>query len=236
MNIQNVTRRSFLSTSCLTVSGITMGFGPKKLSGRESSRANAIPNINPGFIGPQFFDEREKQALMEVMESGSPFRYWGPGKPTKVLRFEEGFAKHMGTRFALGVTSGTAALDCAVTGLGVGPGDKLLTICNCCPCCCLWGILPHIAPRIGDKVSRMEGVTVTTNGRCVGCGICARDVCFVDAIHVVDDRAVIGDACRGCGRCVDVCPEAAIELSISHNRFVERSIARISPLVDGATA
>ncbi|HSJ53435.1 MAG TPA: 4Fe-4S ferredoxin, partial [Anaerolineae bacterium] len=22
--------------------------------------------------------------------------------------------------------------------LGVGPGQKLLTICNCCPCCCLW--------------------------------------------------------------------------------------------------
>jgi hypothetical protein len=21
--------------------------------------------------------------------------------------------------------------------LGVGPGDKLLTICHCCPCCCL---------------------------------------------------------------------------------------------------
>ncbi len=26
--------------------------------------------------------------------------------------------------------------------LGVGPGDQLLTICNCCPCCCLWRLLP----------------------------------------------------------------------------------------------
>lgn len=126
MNIQNVTRRSFLMSSCLAVSGISTGFGTKKLLGRESSKAIDVPNINPGFIGPQFFDEREKQALMEVMESGSPFRYWGPGKPTKVLRFEEGFAKHMGTRFALGVTSGTAALDCAITGLGVGPGDEVI--------------------------------------------------------------------------------------------------------------
>jgi len=126
MNIQNVTRRSFLMSSCLAVSGISMSFGPKKLLGRESSKAIDVPNINPGFIGPQFFDEREQQALMEVVESGSPFRYWGPGKPTKVLRFEEGFAKHMETRFALGVTSGTAALDCAVTGLGVGPGDEVI--------------------------------------------------------------------------------------------------------------
>jgi 8-amino-3,8-dideoxy-alpha-D-manno-octulosonate transaminase len=42
------------------------------------------------------------------------------------MRFEENFAKHMETRFALGVTSGTAALDCAVTGLGVGPGDEVI--------------------------------------------------------------------------------------------------------------
>jgi 8-amino-3,8-dideoxy-alpha-D-manno-octulosonate transaminase len=64
--------------------------------------------------------------LLEVLESGSPFRYWGPGRPEKVLRFEEAFAKYMGTRFALAVTSGTAALDCAVAGLGVGPGDEVI--------------------------------------------------------------------------------------------------------------
>jgi 8-amino-3,8-dideoxy-alpha-D-manno-octulosonate transaminase len=126
MTTQNVTRRRFLASSCLTVSGISMGLGPQKLLGRESAKATDMPNINPGYIGPQFFDECENQALMEVMETGSPFRYWGPGKPTKVLRFEEGFAKHMGTRFALGVTSGTAALDCAITGLGVGPGDEVI--------------------------------------------------------------------------------------------------------------
>ncbi|MHC4326015.1 MAG: DegT/DnrJ/EryC1/StrS family aminotransferase, partial [Planctomycetota bacterium] len=77
-------------------------------------------------IGPQFFDEREEQALLEVLESRSPFRYWGQGKPTKVLRFEEKFAGYMGARFGLGVTSGTAALDCAVTGLGIGPGDEVI--------------------------------------------------------------------------------------------------------------
>lgn len=86
----------------------------------------AVPKIEPGFVGPQFFDEHEKRALIEVLEAGSPFRYWGPGKPEKVKQFEEAFADHMGTRFALGVTSGTAALDCAITGLGVGPGDEVI--------------------------------------------------------------------------------------------------------------
>jgi ferredoxin len=116
--------------------------------------------------------------------------------------------------------------------LGVGPGNKLLTICNCCPCCCLWRMLPNVAPEIGAKVSRMPGVTVRVSERCVGCGTCSDGTCFVDAIQLVDGRAVIGDACRGCGRCVTVCPEAAIELAVANDRVVQQLIERISPLAD----
>jgi ferredoxin len=116
--------------------------------------------------------------------------------------------------------------------LGVGPGDKLLTICNCCPCCCLWRMLPHIAPQIGTKVTRMPGVSVTVTDGCVGCGTCAQGICFVDAIHLADGRAAIGDTCRGCGRCVDICPQQAIELDVTDNGFVKESINRVSLLVD----
>ena len=116
--------------------------------------------------------------------------------------------------------------------LGVSPGEKLMTICNCCPCCCLWRILPYVSSQIGSKVARMPGVTVRVTDRCIGCGTCTEEVCFVNAIHLVDDHAVIDDACRGCGRCVDVCPQQAIEISIEYNQFVDGSIARLSPLVD----
>jgi len=122
----NVSRREFLSKSCLALSGSALALNVQKLPGQNSTASNEMPNIDPGYIGPQFFDEREEQALLEVLESRSPFRYWGESKPTKVLRFEENFAEYMGTRFALGVTSGTAALDCAVTGLGIGPGDEVI--------------------------------------------------------------------------------------------------------------
>jgi electron transfer flavoprotein alpha subunit len=57
-------------------------------------------------------------------------------------------------------------------------------------------------------------------------------VCFVDAIRMDDELAVIGDACRGCGRCVEICPADAIELSFDEDRFVRESIERLSPLVD----
>ena len=123
---QNSTRREFMTRSCMALSGAALGFRAKTLPAGTAAVSTEISRIDPGFVGPQFFDEREKQALLEVMESGSPFRYWGPGEPTKVLRFEENFAEYMGARFALGVTSGTAALDCAVTGLGIGPGDEVI--------------------------------------------------------------------------------------------------------------
>jgi ferredoxin len=116
--------------------------------------------------------------------------------------------------------------------LGVGPGEELLTICNCCPCCCLWRMIPNVAPEIGDKVTRMPGVQVQVTDRCRGCGSCAEGVCFVDAIHLNGNRAVVTQACRGCGRCVHACPQGAIELTIDDSLFVQRAIDRLSPLVD----
>jgi ferredoxin len=115
--------------------------------------------------------------------------------------------------------------------LGVGPGDRLLTICNCCPCCCLWRILPHVAPQIGAKVQRMPGVTVNVGDGCTGCGRCA-EICFVEAIELVEGRAVVSEACRGCGRCAEVCPQGAINISVEDGRYAEDLVARISPLVD----
>jgi ferredoxin len=119
-----------------------------------------------------------------------------------------------------------------VVWLGANPGNKLLTICNCCPCCCLWKMIPQIDPSIGRKITKMPSVTVSVTEDCVGCGLCADEVCFVDAIRMEDGLALIGDACRGCGRCVEICPAEAIELSLDQELFMRQSIDRISPLVD----
>jgi ferredoxin len=78
----------------------------------------------------------------------------------------------------------------------------------------------------------MPGVTVEVNDLCVGCGTCTDEVCFVDAIRLVDGRAVKSEECRGCGRCVDVCPEAAIVIKIEDDKIVERAINHITSLVD----
>jgi len=116
--------------------------------------------------------------------------------------------------------------------LGIGPGRKLMTVCHCCPCCCLWRVLPHVSERIEAKVTRMPGVTVSVTERCVGCGACTEDVCFMEAIRIEDGRAVISDRCRGCGRCVTGCPHQAIDLTIEGSASVGRAIERIERFVD----
>jgi len=116
--------------------------------------------------------------------------------------------------------------------LGVKPGNKLLSICNCCPDCCLWRVAPILTKKIGRKVKKMPGINVKVTEKCIGCGTCTQGICFVNAIHLINKRAFISEECRGCGRCVDICPQKAIELTIDDKLFVKKSIKRIETLVD----
>ncbi len=115
--------------------------------------------------------------------------------------------------------------------LNVGPGNKLLTICNCCPCCCLWRVLPHVSKKIGGKVTKLPGVEVTISDKCIGCGTCT-DTCFVNAITIQDKKAIISTNCRGCGRCVEKCPQKAIIITIPSEATLKQSINHITLLVN----
>ncbi|MFX0149226.1 MAG: DUF362 domain-containing protein [Candidatus Hodarchaeota archaeon] len=116
--------------------------------------------------------------------------------------------------------------------LKVGPGDKLLTICNCCDCCCLWRILPFVSNKIASKVTKMPGVNVTVSKeKCIGCGTCIK-ACFVKAIEIIDNKSIISDECRGCGRCVEVCPQNAVDLTIEDIECLNKTIERVESLVE----
>src|SRR5690348_8258747 len=75
--------------------------------------------------GPDYYGETEQRQLTDVLEIKNPFR-WYAGPTSKVLAFEKEFAAHMGTKYALGVTSGTAALQVAMAALEIGPGDEVI--------------------------------------------------------------------------------------------------------------
>ena len=116
--------------------------------------------------------------------------------------------------------------------MGVKPSTKLMTICNCCSCCCLFRFLPHLAPKLQEKIERMPGVNVEVTSDCVGCGQCSDGVCFIDAIHLVEGKAVISEDCRGCGNCVEACPHAAIQVLVNREDYIEFAIQRLSQAVD----
>ena len=117
--------------------------------------------------------------------------------------------------------------------MGASPFGKLMTICSCCSCCCLWRVLPDLDRENRSKVYRLPGVEISVDvERCAGCGRCTRDACFINAIQMVDGKAQISAECRGCGRCVEVCPHNAIRLTISDPDYADRQIAHLSKLID----
>lgn len=68
-----------------------------------------------------FLDDDDIQAVVETLKSG-----WITTGPA-VRRFEAAFAEYTGAKHAIAVNSCTAAMHLALAGLGVGPGDAVIT-------------------------------------------------------------------------------------------------------------
>jgi dTDP-4-amino-4,6-dideoxygalactose transaminase len=74
-----------------------------------------------------FFKNDVTKQITSVLESG----WYILGK--NVLQFEDEFAKFVGSRFAIGVASGTDALTLALRGLGIDEGDGIVLPANVSP-------------------------------------------------------------------------------------------------------
>lgn len=121
-----VNRRVFLAAVPAITSSSAAAAGTKvqlAVSGGTPVRTSRLTTEYPG---AQFYDEQERTELTQAYDSHSLFRFYGPENPQKVASFERELKTYMGTKYALGVTSGTAALHCALTALGVGPGDEVI--------------------------------------------------------------------------------------------------------------
>ncbi|HTO23635.1 MAG TPA: DegT/DnrJ/EryC1/StrS aminotransferase family protein, partial [Spirochaetia bacterium] len=89
-----------------------------------SSRGAAVVPAEPVPFVPFFrpsLGQEEEQAVLAVLRSG----WLTTGEIT--ARFEEEFARRVGARHALALSSATAGLHLALESLGVGPGTVVLT-------------------------------------------------------------------------------------------------------------
>jgi len=140
-------RRTFLAGAAAAVGAAG---SPPKLAVEGGTPVRETP-LHADFWGTSVYGEEETRELADVVKTRRPFRWYGPGKepPAKVATFEKEFARRMQTRFALGVTSGTGALQTAVAAVGIGPGDEVIlpawTWHSCYEAIVLAGALPVFA-------------------------------------------------------------------------------------------
>lgn len=137
--------------------------------------------------------------------------------------------------------------------LGLKNHHQLMTICHCCPCCCISTAIPLASRETRDVLVKMEGISITVDEeKCTGCGKCVK-ACIFHQISLVDREesiaghaldpdveetqrrprklAVIGEECKGCGRCAMACGQGAITVRVEDPSYIDACIERISSRV-----
>ncbi len=93
------------------------------VEGGQPVRTESLPLEFPGV---HYMDEEEIEAAVRVLKSRSLFRYYGIALQKEVETFEAEFSRFMGASYAVAVSSGTGALQVALSALGVGPGQEVI--------------------------------------------------------------------------------------------------------------
>ena len=117
--------------------------------------------------------------------------------------------------------------------MNVHPGKGLLTICHCCPCCCLWKVYPNLDDEISEKLEKLDGVSVELHDEnCKKCKKCLDDVCMFNAISFKNNKITIDrNICKGCGLCVNTCKFNAITINYT-DETINNVVNRIDDLIE----
>ena len=117
--------------------------------------------------------------------------------------------------------------------MNIHPGKGLLTICHCCPCCCLWKVYPNLDTDISGKLEKLEGISVELHEeKCKKCKKCLDETCMFDAISCDNGKISIdNDICKGCGLCVNACKFDAITINYT-NDTIDNIVNRMEDLIE----
>lgn len=89
---------------------------------QPASISITVPSIEPIALSNPDVGQLEEQAVLEALRSG-----WVAPAGPDLNAFETEMAQRAGVDYAVGLSSGTAALHLGLLALGVGPGDVVVT-------------------------------------------------------------------------------------------------------------
>ncbi|MGC9976703.1 MAG: UDP-4-amino-4,6-dideoxy-N-acetyl-beta-L-altrosamine transaminase, partial [Syntrophales bacterium] len=153
--------------------------------------------------GRQQIDATDIQSVVEVLKSD-----WLTTGP-KVGEFERSFADFAGAKYAVAVSSGTAALHAAMFALGISPGDEVIvpamTFAATANCVVFQGGMPVFADvdpdtLLVDPASLKSRLTPRT--KAIIAVDYAGQPCDYDALAVIAGKnglALVADACHSLG-------------------------------------
>ena len=161
------------------------------------SRGVSIPLSRPD-LGPE-----ETAAVADVMAGGLL------AQGLRVAEFESRWAEYCGVKHAVALSSGTVALMSIFAGLGLGPGDEVITVSHSFPAAVSAILFTGATPVFVD----IEPDTILMNAARIEAAITSRTraicpvslfgmVADMDAIGAIADRhglIVVEDACQAHG-------------------------------------
>ena len=106
--------------------------------------------LPPEWPGTAVMGHEELNAVRQVLEARSPFRYYGPDVQGYARRFEQACQERLGRRYAIAVNSGTAALSISLAAFGIGPGDEVLLPGYLWPSCVSAIVRAGAVPKLVD--------------------------------------------------------------------------------------
>ena len=153
--------------------------------------------------GKQWVDEEDIQAVVDVLRSD-----WLTTGP-KVPEFEQAVADYVGAKYAVAVSSGTAALHAAMHAIGVGPGDEVIlppmTFVATANCVVFQGATPVFADVDPDTLlinpAEVES-KITGRTKAIIAVDYAGQPCDYNALRNIAERhglVLVADACHSIG-------------------------------------